>query len=147
MKINGTNFCRLRRWDGMILTRINTDILMSRHPILYWNDWSTPDIYGKEIHFWIMVVANAENFPVPESVDRFYFFNPFSLEILQKVASRILESYYAAPREMLLFFYYPSDEYISYLMTVDEILFLDEIDCRDLFQGNDLRERIVIFEL
>lgn len=48
---------------------------------------------------------------------------------------------------MLLFFYYPSDEYISYLMTVDELQFWDEIDCRDLFSGDEPRERIVVFEL
>ena len=48
---------------------------------------------------------------------------------------------------MLLFFYYPSDEYVSYLMTVDEIAFYDEIDCRDLFEGDNQRERIMIFEL
>lgn len=91
-------------------------------------------------------LANAEQFQVPEEVDRIYFFNPFSLEILQKVISRIIDSYYAAPREILLFFYYPSDEYISFLMTVDELTFSDEIDCSDLFQGKDPRERIVIFE-
>ena len=62
--------------------------------------------------------VDAGEFPVPESVDRIYFFNPFSLEILQKVISRIRDSYYEAPREILLFFYYPSDEYISFLMTV-----------------------------
>ena len=39
------------------------------------------------------------------------------------------------------------DEYIYYLMTVDEFMFEDEIDCRDLFPGNDMRERIVIFGL
>lgn len=90
---------------------------------------------------------NAEQFLVPEKVDRIYFFNPFSLEILQKVIRRILESYYEKPREMKLFFYYPSNEYISYLMTVDEFMFSDEIDCRDLFPGNDVRERIIIFDL
>lgn len=47
----------------------------------------------------------------------------------------MLESYYENPRELLLFFYYPSDEYISYLMTVDELVFSDEIDCRDLVSG------------
>ena len=94
----------------------------------------------------IFELANAEQFQVPEEVDRIYFFNPFSLEILQKVISRIIDSYYAAPREILLFFYYPSDEYISFLMTVDELTFSDEIDCSDLFQGKDPRERIVIFE-
>lgn len=93
------------------------------------------------------ILANAENYMVPERVDRFFFFNPFSRELLQKVVSRILESYYAAPRRMLLFFYYPSNEYISYLMTVDELQFWDEIDCRDLFSGDEPRERIVVFEL
>ena len=91
------------------------------------------------------VLADAEHFPVPESVDCMYFFNPFSLELLRKVMARIIESYYENPRQMQLFFYYPSDEYISYLMTVDELMFIDEIDCRDLFPGNDSRERIVVF--
>lgn len=90
-------------------------------------------------------LTDAEHFAVPESVDRIYFFNPFSLELLRKVLGRILESWYGAPRKILFFFYYPSDEYISYLMTVDELDFLDEIDCRDLFPGDDPRERIVIF--
>ena len=43
--------------------------------------------------------------------------------------------------------YYPSDEYISFLMTVDELTFSDEIDCTDLFPEQDSRERIVIFEI
>ena len=30
-------------------------------------------------------------------------------------------------------------------MTVDEAEFYDEIDCSDLFSGNDVRERILIF--
>ena len=91
-------------------------------------------------------LVNAEQFQVPEEADRVYFFNPFSLEILQKVISRIIDSYYAAPREILLFFFFFSYEYISFLMTVDELTFSDEIDCGDLFQGKDSRERIIIFE-
>lgn len=90
---------------------------------------------------------NAEYFSVPEEVDRIYFFNPFSVEILQKVMARILESYYKTPRMMRLFFYYPSDEYMSYLMMVDELMFMDEVECRDLFEEKDSRERIVVFEL
>ena len=92
-------------------------------------------------------MENAETYPVPVQADRFYFFNPFSVEILRSVIGRIMESYYEDPREMMLFFYYPSDEYISYLMTVDELSFYDEIDCRDLFDGDEPRERIVIFEI
>lgn len=92
-------------------------------------------------------LTNAETFSVPESVDRIYFFNPFSVTLLQSVISRILDSYYNLPREILLFFYYPSDEYISYLMSVNELSFFDEISCMDLFPGNESRERIAIFEL
>ena len=93
------------------------------------------------------VLAKAEEYEVPQEVNRYYFFNPFSVELLRKVMARIIESYYEKPREMYLFFYYPSEEYISYLMTVEELEFYDEIGCRDLFGGTDLRERIMIFNL
>ena len=92
------------------------------------------------------VLTRAEEYEVPQSVNRCYFFNPFSVEILHKVMARILESYYDNPRELFLFFYYPADEYISYLMSVDELDFYDEIECDDLFRG-DVRERIMIFQL
>lgn len=94
-----------------------------------------------------ILLGNAETFPVPQNVNRIFFFNPFSVEILQKAMARILESYYETSREMLLFFYFPSPEYISYLMTVDELSFYDEIDCSDLFEENKDREKIVIFQL
>lgn len=93
------------------------------------------------------VPARAEEYKVPANVNRCYFFNPFSVELLQKVIARIIESYYENPREVMLFFYFPSEEYISYLMTVDELEFYDEIDCSDLFEGNGERERIMIFVL
>lgn len=92
------------------------------------------------------VLARAEAYTLPEAVNRCYFFNPFSGEIFHKVMARILESYYENPREMFLFFYYPADEYISYLMRVDELEFYDEIECDDLFAA-DPRERILIFQL
>ena len=93
------------------------------------------------------MLARAEAYKVPSEVNRYYFFNPFSVEILRKVMARIIESYYEKPREQFLIFYYPSDEYISYLMTVGELEFYDEIACGDLFGGNDERERIMIFLL
>ena len=93
------------------------------------------------------VLTKAEAYEVPRSVNRCYFFNPFSVEILHKVMARIIESWYERPRKVFLFFYYPADEYLSYLMTVDELEFYDEIECDDLFEGNDPRERIMIFQL
>ena len=93
------------------------------------------------------VQMNAEEYTVPPEVNRCYFFNPFSLEIFRKVMARIVESYYDSPREVLLFFYYPSDDFISFLMTLEELEFYDEIECEDLFGGKDIRERILIFGL
>ena len=61
--------------------------------------------------------------------------------------ARILESYYETPRELKLFFYFPSPEYISYLMTVEELSFYDEIYCSDLFEENLEREKIMVFQL
>ena len=90
--------------------------------------------------------ADAAEFPVAKA-DSFYFFNPFSVEILKSVMGRITESYYDHPRRMRLFFYYPKDEYLVYLMTMYALSFVEEIDCRDLFPGKDERERILVFEL
>jgi len=93
------------------------------------------------------LLTRAEGYEVPAEVNRCYFFNPFSVEILHKVMARILESWYETVREIFLFFYYPADEYIAYLMTVEELEFYDEIECNDLFEGTDPRERILIFHL
>lgn len=93
-----------------------------------------------------LVCADAAVYEVSRG-DRFYFFNPFSVEVLRSVLGRILASYYEDPREMLLFFYYPDEAYVAQLMTRPELCFVDEIDCRDLFGGNDEREKILIFEV
>lgn len=98
---------------------------------------------GKGVSF---VCADAAGYEV-SCGDRFYFFNPFSVEILWSVIGRILASYYEDPREMLFLFYYPDEAYVAQLMIQPELLFVDEIDCRDLFDGNDEREKILIFEV
>lgn len=89
---------------------------------------------------------SAEKYEIVDA-DCFYFFNPFSIEILQSVLGKIIVSYYEKPRSMALFFYYPQEEYVAYLMTRKEVMFVDEIDCRDLFDGENERERILIFEI
>lgn len=93
------------------------------------------------------VLTRAEEYSVPAQVNRCYFFNPFSVELLQKVMARILESYHQNPREMLLFFYYPSEEYINYLLAMEELKFYSGIGCADLYEGSDLREQVLIFKI
>ena len=93
------------------------------------------------------VLGRAEHYKVPPEVNRFYFFNPFSVEILGKVIAEIIQSCNENPREIFLFFYYPSDAYLTCLMSAAELEIHDEIPCGDLFGGNDHREEIVIFSL
>lgn len=93
------------------------------------------------------VLGRAEYYNVPTEVNRCYFFNPFSVEILRKVIAEIIKSCSEHPRDMLLFFYYPSDAYLTFLMAMEELEIFDEISCSDLFDGEDHRESIVIFTL
>ncbi len=92
------------------------------------------------------LLAKAEEFPVPEDVDRFFFFNPFSVEILKRTVKRIEESLRKREREILFFFYYPSDEYLSFLFSEGGFQVVEEINCCDLFPGENPRERILVFK-
>ena len=87
----------------------------------------------------------AERFELTDE-DSFFFFNPFSEVILKRVIDQILWSWYENPRQMRLLFYYPTDEDVVALMQEEELMFADEIDCSDLFEGNQKRERILVFE-
>ena len=88
------------------------------------------------------VLTSAEEYAVPPKVNRCFFFNPFSPEILQKVMARILESWYENTREMFLIFYYIFDNYATYLMSVEELEYYEEIRC-----GGDPKNRMLIFRL
>ena len=101
-------------------------------------------VSGRKVSF---ELTSAEKYTVPSEVDRCYFFNPFSVEILRKVLAGIYESYYEKPREILLMFYYPSEEYLGCLMTEEQLMFYDEINTEDLFEGKNDREKILIFSV
>ena len=92
----------------------------------------------------VFLAEAAERWDVPPEADRFYFFNPFSVGILQSVLARIIGSVYEHPRPVLLFFYYPSEEYVRLLTHTDELVPAGELDCRDLCPGDE-RERILVF--
>lgn len=102
-----------------------------------------PGAYKKGISF---VCSDARNYQVKEE-NCFYFFNPFADDILKIVLGKIRQSFYENPRPMLLFFYYPYEAETAALMTADGLGFVDEIDCTQLFENHDRRERILIFEM
>lgn len=64
----------------------------------------------------IFIRSRAEDY-VPDTANRFYFFNPFSTKVFREVLKRIEESFEKNPREILIFFYYSTIEYKLYLPT------------------------------
>lgn len=94
----------------------------------------------------LFVNGRAEKYEVPPNVTACFFFNPFDLGIMRGVMNKILDSFDKNPRRIRLFFYYPQDEYIAFLSTVDELEFVDEIDCMDLFAKDERRNRVIIFD-
>ena len=92
-------------------------------------------------------LGEAQKYEVPATVNRVFFFNPFSVVIFDNVMKNLVRSFYEKERRILLFLYYPQDAYIAALAQVEEAMFLDEIDCMDLFTGRDTRNRIMIYEL
>lgn len=92
-------------------------------------------------------LVDATEYAVPAAVDRVFFFNPFSVDILRRVMDHLQASYQQAPRELLLFFYYPSVFYRQYLAAESRLSFLAAIPCGDLFQGSDGREEVLVYQI
>lgn len=89
----------------------------------------------------------ASIYKVPLDVTRAYFFNPFSVTILMEVIENIRKSKEINNREILLFFYYPSKEYLSFLDRCDDIIHIEDIDCMDYVKSNDKKEYIAIYKI
>ncbi len=92
-------------------------------------------------------LADAAAYDPPQAADRFYFFNPFSVEVFAQVLERIRRSLADAPRAAAVLLYYPDDTYLD-LLEQTPWLAADpdaRIDCRDLFGGGDPRETVLVY--
>ena len=83
---------------------------------------------------------------VEEKDNKFYFFNPFSVQIFMKVIENILKSFEKNPRDMDLIIYYPSDEYIQFLEYRTPFMLENEIILEELYKSDD-KEKFVIYSL
>lgn len=95
-----------------------------------------------EVNF---ICTLAEKYEINKEDNKFYFFNPFSVEIFMKVIDNILGSVYEYNREIEIIVFYPSDDYIFFLEQYT--LFNLEKEVRlDNFNNNN-RDRILIYKL
>ncbi len=90
---------------------------------------------------------DAVQFSVPAKANRCFFFNPFSVALLEQVIDRLWVSCETYPREIILFFYYPSTECDNFLRSCDRLNIVESIDCKDLFEEANEREKIWVCKM
>ncbi|PZX03700.1 hypothetical protein C7437_106125 [Psychrobacillus insolitus] len=86
----------------------------------------------------------AEGYDINPLDNRFYFFNPFSIQIFQKVINNILLSVENNPRSVDVILYYPTSDYIQYLEEDTTFELLKEVRIPELYEQNS-NERFMIF--
>lgn len=87
----------------------------------------------------------AEEYKVEETDNKFYFFNPFSVQIFIAVVNNIMKSYEQRAREIDLILFFPSDDFIGYLAQRTQFEVAEEIELPS--SGKNLRERFLIYRL
>lgn len=97
-------------------------------------------IFKDKIKFYNML---AEDYNLDDMIDRIFFFNPFSKEILEKVLLKTEESYKKYQREIIMMFYFPQDDYAKYLS--DRYELIDNVDMSDLCPGKN--EMLLIYKI
>ncbi len=98
---------------------------------------------GKSSKYITFINTCASKYEVPNETTGAYFFNPFSILILKQVLQNLKNK----NKEIKLFFYYPSDEYLNVLDNDKDIEHLEDIDCKNLFKKDDKREYIAVYKI
>ncbi len=88
----------------------------------------------------------AEEYKIQQEDNRFYFFNPFSVQIFMKVINNILQSVEDYKREIDLILYYPSDDYIYFLENQTSFNLIKEIPLPGSYEKNNY-ERFLLYRL
>lgn len=88
----------------------------------------------------------AEEYEVQPVDNRFYFFNPFSVQVFRKIVHNILRSYEQSPREIELVLYYPAEEYIYFLEKETAFEWIAEVVLPFVYEKNP-NERFLIYRL
>jgi SAM-dependent methyltransferase len=86
----------------------------------------------------------AQEYEIHPCDNVFFFFNPFSVQIFINVIHNIGQSVEQRPREVDLILYYPSNEYVHYLLNYTPFQMVEEVRVDFLYEKND-NERFLIF--
>src|SRR4051812_42269233 len=92
------------------------------------------------------VCCLAEEYQINHFDNRFYFFNPFSIQVFRRVVNNILRSLEDTPREVELVLYYPSEDYIYFLEQDTAFELNKEVTLPYVYEHNP-NERFIIYKL
>ncbi len=87
--------------------------------------------------------VKAEDYVIKETDDIFYFFNPFTVSIFEKVVRRIEKSLKENPRVVDIILYYPNISYEYFLDKKTPFMKLQKIKNKKYFLNN--RECFVVY--
>lgn len=88
----------------------------------------------------------AEEYTINPSDNKFYFFNPFSIQLFTKVTGNILLSVESCERSVDIILYYPSYDYLYFLENNTPFILWNEIKLPYLYD-NDPRHNFSIYRL
>lgn len=86
----------------------------------------------------------AEQYEIKGEENKFYFFNPFSVEIFRKVVNNILKSFEKEERPVDIILYYPMPEYKDFLREETPFQLINKIVLPGV---EDKREKFLIYRL
>ncbi len=86
----------------------------------------------------------AERYDINSKDNKFYFFNPFSMQIFSKVIKNILVSAEVNKKAVDVILYYPSNDYTYFLDTDSNFLLINEIKVPHLYD-NDPRHKFLVY--
>ena len=86
----------------------------------------------------------AEQFEILPEHNRFYFFNPFSVQIFRQVVRNILTSVKKSPREVDIILYYPMPEFKRFLHNDTPFRLINKVK---LSGTVDPKEKFLIYRL
>ncbi|MGA9225296.1 MAG: methyltransferase [Mesobacillus sp.] len=99
--------------------------------------------YKKKAEKIEFICCIAEDYKIGPAENRFYFFNPFSVQIFICVINNILLSVEENSREVDIILYYPSEDYIYYLETQSPFSMVKELNLPD----HNPNERFLVYRL
>ncbi|MGG0670673.1 class I SAM-dependent methyltransferase [Sporosarcina koreensis] len=88
----------------------------------------------------------AETYDIDPSENKFYFFNPFSIQIFMTVIGNVLLSVEQVARPVDVILYYPTAEYVQFMDNQTPFVLWKEIKVDRLYDKNE-NERFLIYRL